>query len=67
MIQDIPFGIHAKCEAAKKPENKSRNRFLNIIACEYDVRSYTHKIYVICLIHEHILITGVLLVFNHSI
>ncbi|KAI0218665.1 hypothetical protein LSAT2_029625, partial [Lamellibrachia satsuma] len=32
---DLPYGIHAKCEAAKKPENKSRNRFLNIIAYDH--------------------------------
>ncbi|KAK2191692.1 hypothetical protein NP493_48g07145 [Ridgeia piscesae] len=34
-FEDIPFGIQAKCEAAKKPENKSRNRYVNILPYDH--------------------------------
>lgn len=32
--QLIPAGLTASCEVAKKPENKDKNRYGNIIACK---------------------------------
>ena len=32
--QEIPQGLTAKCEVARRPENKLRNRYGNIVACE---------------------------------
>ena len=29
------MGLKAKCDVAKRPENKHKNRYGNIIACEY--------------------------------
>ena len=34
-FQLIPAGITALCEAAKRCENKSKNRYGNIVACRF--------------------------------
>lgn len=31
----LPHGLKAKCEIARKPENKFKNRYGNIVACKY--------------------------------
>ncbi|KAI0209848.1 Receptor-type tyrosine-protein phosphatase kappa [Lamellibrachia satsuma] len=33
--EDLPSGVHAKCDAAKKSQNKSQNRFVNILAYDH--------------------------------
>ncbi|KAI0209847.1 Receptor-type tyrosine-protein phosphatase mu [Lamellibrachia satsuma] len=33
--EDLPSGVRAKCEAAKKSQNKSQNRFVNILAYDH--------------------------------
>ena len=33
-LQELPHGLRGKSEVAKDPENKLKNRYGNIIACE---------------------------------
>jgi len=34
-LQLIPTGVTAMCEAARKDENKNKNRYGNIVACKF--------------------------------
>ena len=37
-MQEIPSGARAKCSAATIKENKNKNRFVNIVACEFTIK-----------------------------
>lgn len=39
-LQEIPMGFTAKCECGKSGENKHKNRFVNIIACKWNVSPF---------------------------
>ena len=34
LSQELPVGLTAMCEAGSRPENKVKNRYLNIRACK---------------------------------
>ena len=34
-LQDIPYGLQYKCEIAKQPQNRNKNRYGNIVACQF--------------------------------
>ena len=34
-FQELPMGLKQPAEAARRPENRTKNRYGNIIACEW--------------------------------
>jgi len=37
VFQNLPFGLLALCHTALKPENKTKNRYADIIACKFNI------------------------------
>ena len=49
-LKELPNDLSYDCDVGRLLENKKKNRFVNIIACKYQIKTYSGIIFLICYI-----------------